>query len=600
MPEKENIFLEASKNLEQQLEEHEALLKKRQPVSEQQLTYLLQLALDLDDDESATRAYLLLSSYHLKVTFDHLRSLDFAKLGLQQSEDLPDFFWRIKALNAAATSYHMLRDYPNELNQLQQALRLLETPVCNSIEYYPLHYASNYALGLVYSQLGLHTLSDPYIQKALRYSQSMNDRLILFATTLTAANLELYKRDYQKALDLYMKLYEEYADLGDNEQWAVLNNYIGIAHHFLGRDDVAEPYIRESVRVRELLGDELRMNYSYFTLAKLLYRAGRIEEGDKYFEIIERGMKKFAHMYDKQMRNDIYYELYGARGDYKKSYEHFKELDISFVANDVLERTIGGIFEAEQLKNKNMQEDSEYFRRMNDEMRSRAAELQNLNKDLKNYARTASHDLREPLRMVSAYMSILETKLKDKLTEEEKQLLHFAVDGSKRMDEMITRILNTAKGSQVILKPVDLNKTVAQLKMNLTRLIAEKKAVVEAEELPVLMADDIQMLQVFQNLVTNAIKYNQSEVPQIKITATMKGNMVEIAVADNGVGIPESERQRAFEMFQRVENASGAEGTGIGLSTVKGIIEKLKGKIWIEGNTPNGSIFKILLPTARL
>ena len=596
MPEKENIFLEASKNLEQQLEEHEALLKKRQPVSEQQLTYLLQLALDLDDDESATRAYLLLSSYHLKVTFDHLRSLDFAKLGLQQSEDLPDFFWRIKALNAAATSYHMLRDYPNELNQLQQALRLLETPVCNSIEYYPLHYASNYALGLVYSQLGLHTLSDPYIQKALRYSQSMNDRLILFATTLTAANLELYKRDYQKALDLYMKLYEEYADLGDNEQWAVLNNYIGIAHHFLGRDDVAEPYIRESVRVRELLGDELRMNYSYFTLAKLLYRAGRIEEGDKYFEIIERGMKKFAHMYDKQMRNDIYYELYGARGDYKKSYEHFKELDISFVNNDILEKTIGSIFDAERDKQQKAKDDTVHFRRLNDEMQQQAQQLQKMNKDLNNYARTASHDLREPLRMVSTYMSILEAKLKDKLTEDEKQFLRFAVDGSKRMDEMVTRILSSAKGSQTVMKPVDLNKILEQLTQNLTRLITDKNAEVTWEHMPILLADDIQMLQVFQNLVTNAIKYNKSERPYIHITAEAKGSFAHILVADNGVGIPEEAREKVFEMFSRVQNASGEDGTGIGLSTVKSIIEKMKGKIWIEGNEPQGSVFNILLP----
>lgn len=600
MAEKDPIFQQAQQNLEQQLTDYEDALKKRRPVTEQQLVYLLQLALDIEDDESATRAYLALSTYYLRYALDHLKALDFAKLGLQQSEDLPDFFWRIKALMSTATSYHMLRDYPNELNLLQQALRLLASPPCASFEYYPLHYTANYSLGLVYSQLGLHTLSGPYLEKSLRYCESLNDRQTLFATRLAVSNLRLYKKEFQTALDNYHKMYDEFSDLNSTEQWAILNNYIGIAHIFLGSDEKAEPYIRESVRVRELLGDDLRVNYSYFTLAKLLYRTGRIEEGDGYFKTITEVMKKYAHMYDEQMRNDILYELYGARGDFEKSYEHFRKLDISFVANDILERTIGSIFESEQQKNKDMQEDADHFKRLNDEMRHQATELQNVNKDLKNYARTASHDLREPLRMVSTYMSILEMKLKDKLSPDEMQLLHFAVDGSKRMDEMVTRILNTAKGQVTILKPVDLNKTVAQLKSNLTRLIADKNAEVTSGNLPTVMADDIQMLQVFQNLVTNAIKYNNSAVPQIQISSEDKGNLVEISVADNGVGIPENERQRAFEMFQRVENSSGAEGTGIGLSTVKSIIEKMRGKIWIEGNQPHGCIFKIQVPAIRL
>lgn len=219
--------------------------------------------------------------------------------------------------------------------------------------------------------------------------------------------------------------------------------------------------------------------------------------------------------------------------------------------------------------------------------------LESSNKDLKSFAHVTSHDLREPLRMVSTYMTILEAKLKDKLTEEEKTFMRFAVDGSKRMDEMITRILNTAKGSQSTTKPVDLNKTIEQLKMNLTKLMVEKNAEVSFGNLPVLMADDIQMLQVFQNLVTNAIKYNNSKTPQVKISCERKNSCIEISVADNGVGIPEQAREKVFEMFSRVENQSGADGTGIGLSTVKNIVEKMKGKIWIEGNELSGSVFKI-------
>ncbi len=596
MEEKEKIFPATPQNLEEQLGHYEALLRKGEPVSEQQASHLLQLALDLEEEESATRAYLLLSSIQLNCTLDHVKALDYAKLALEQSEDLPDFYWRIKALNATATCHHMLRDYPNELKWLQQALRLLESSRCSSIEYYPLHHTTNYSMGVMYSQMGLHTIAVPYIEEAMKYCAGINDRQVFFKTKLTFANLRMYKREYETSLAAYEELYNAYGDLNDTEQWAILNNYMSIIHLQRERYDLSEKYIREAVRIREKIGNELRLNYSYFTLTKLLYSTGRTEEGDKYFAVIEKVMEKYPYVYDRQIRNDIFYELYAAKGDYQKAYGFFKELDISFVSNDILEATIGSIFDAEQEKQKSVQEDAEHFRKLNDEMQSQSAELQKLNKDLNNYARTTSHDLREPLRMVSTYMSILEAKLKDKLTEDEKQFLRFAVDGSKRMDEMVTRILNSARGKQNVMKPVDLNKVAEQLKVNLTKLIAEKNAEVTFESLPVLMADDIQMLQVFQNLVTNAVKYNNSAKPVIRISSQAKGGFFQISVADNGVGIPEEAREKVFEMFSRVENASGADGTGIGLSTVKSIIEKMKGKIWVEENEPAGSVFQILLP----
>src|ERR1043165_3915831 len=502
MDQKENIVADTREGLEQQLEHYERLLNKREPLPEQQIAGLVQTAIDLFEDESATRAYVLLSKYHLTQTLNHLKALEIAKLALEQSEDLPDFYWRIKALNAAANCYHVLRDYPNELNLLQQALQLLESSRCQSLEYYPLQHTTNYSLGVMYMQMGLHAIAVPYIDQALWYCESLNDRQLLFKTKLTRANIRMYKREYEASLAGYMELYNDYGDQNETEQWAILNSYIGLIYFQTEKYQEAEKYIREAVRIREKIGDELRTNYSYFTFAKVLYKTGRAEEADKYFAEIKRVADKYPYIFDRQIRNDIFYELYAAKGDYEKSYEHFKELDISFVNNDILEKTIGSIFESEQQKQERAKEDTIHFKKLNDEMEHQAQQLQKLNKDLNNYARTASHDLREPLRMVSTYMSILETKLKDKLTDDEKQFLRFAVDGSKRMDEMVTRILNTAKGSQTIMKPVDLNKVVDNLKSNLTRLIADKKAEVTYDTLPTILADDIQMLQIFQNLVT--------------------------------------------------------------------------------------------------
>ncbi len=597
MTPEQKVIYEAKLNLEDQLDNYEKLLRNKQDVNEQQLSYLLQLSLDLDEEELATRAYLLFSLYYLTYKLDHLKALDFAKLGLEQSEDLPNFYWRIKSLIAAANAYHILRDYPNELNLLQQSLRLLESNMCTSIEYYPLHHAANYSLGVMYSQMGLYTIARPFIETAFSYCRSINDRHLFFKTKLTLANMSMYEKDFTPAMQSYQELYEEYGDLKDTEQWAILNNYIGILYIRQNDLNQAESYLLEAVRIRKHLGDELRLNYSYFTMAKILYLKGKYEEGDKLFAEIEKVMEKYPHVYDNQIRNDILYELFAAKGNYEKAYHHFKELDISFVNNSILEKTIGSIFENERVKQKSIQEDTDHFRRLNDEMQQQAIELQKMNKDLNNYARTASHDLREPLRMVYTYMTILETKLKEKLTEEEKTFMRFAVDGSKRMDEMITRILNTAKGAQSSLKPVDLNQTVIQIKANLQKLIQEKNAVLHFDNLPIILADDIQMLQVLQNLTTNAIKYNKSTQPTVLFSSENKGDAVVVSIADNGVGIPEEAREKVFEMFSRVQNESGEEGTGIGLSTVKSIIEKMRGKIWIESNHPEGSVFKIYLPT---
>lgn len=592
----QKVIYEAKQNLEDQLDNYEKLLREKKQVHEQQLSYLLQLALDIDEEELATRAYLLFSLYYLSYKLDHLKALDFAKLGLEQSEDLPNFYWRVKSLIATANAYHMLRDYPNELNLLQQSLRLLESNMCASLEYYPLHHAANYSLGVMYSQMGLHTIARPFIETAFKYCIGINDRHLFFKTKLTLANMSMYEKDFSPAMKSYKELYAEYSDMKDTEQWAILNNYIGIIYLWQKELDKAEEYLREAVRIRTNLGDELRLNYSYFTMAKILYLQGKTAEADALFASIEKVMEKYPHVYDKQIRNDIFYELYAAKGEYEKAYNHFKELDISFVNNSILEKTIGSIFETERVKQKSIQEDTDHFRRLNDEMQQQAAELQKMNTDLNNYARTASHDLREPLRMVYTYMTILETKLKDKLTEEEKTFMRFAVDGSKRMDEMITRILSTAKGAQTTLKPVDLNATVTQLKLNLQKLMMDKNAELHFENLPTIIADDIQMLQVFQNLTTNAIKYNNSPQPTVHISSETKGMAVVISVTDNGVGIPEEAREKVFEMFSRVENESGADGTGIGLSTVKSIVEKMGGKIWVEGSEPSGSVFKIFLP----
>ena len=140
-----------------------------------------------------------------------------------------------------------------------------------------------------------------------------------------------------------------------------------------------------------------------------------------------------------------------------------------------------------------------------------------------------------------------------------------------------------------------------EIALNLDALIKEKNATIKLpDHLPEIMADRTQMLQVFQNLIANGIKYNTSETPAIEVQCMKRKNDIEILVVDNGVGISEEFRGKVFEIFQRLNSVKDAKGSGIGLSIAKKIVDSLNGKIWIEDNQPRGCVFAISLPVSLI
>lgn len=558
---------------------------------------VLAMANTLANDALIAKAYCALSQIYHEIKFDDEKALAFADLAVQHTNSFEPGVDKIAALYQLATCYQYVHDQAKCITLLHECLRMFEFYDLNTPEYDALQNGVNYTLGIAYINIGLFRLSVSYLQAALQYAIKINDPALLKRSRITLANIHKYANENDKALEQYGVILNEYANQPENDQLALVYDYIG--QIYTGKQDYekAEENFLKAIAIRQRIGNELRTAYSYFTYARMLFVLERNDEGqvifDKMKDIIDRNPERF----DAQITNDIYYELYAAKGEYEIAYRYFSRMELAYVSTKVMENTLSNIFESERVKQLRIKEQADMLSKLNEEMSSYSRQLESTNKDLKIYAHTTSHDLREPLRMVSTYMTILEAKLKDKLSDEERVFLKFAVDGSKRMDEMITRILDSAKGNRSNnLKPVNLNILVDTVRTNLTRLITDKHAQVTNTELPMIIADDIQILQVLQNLVTNAIKYNKSEVPQIEISSSTDSAYHTISVADNGVGIPESERANVFEMFTRVENPSGADGTGIGLSTVKNIVEKMKGKIWIEANQPNGSIFKIQLP----
>ncbi|MCU7495677.1 MAG: response regulator [Ignavibacteria bacterium] len=236
-------------------------------------------------------------------------------------------------------------------------------------------------------------------------------------------------------------------------------------------------------------------------------------------------------------------------------------------------------------------------KRAEDELKKTMGELERSNKELEQFAYVASHDLQEPLRMVSNFTQLLSKRYSQKLDAEADTMINFAVDGARRMQMLITDLLTF---SRVMTKgmpfnSVDLNEVLASAEKNLQITIKESGAEIIKDHLPTVKADPIQITQLFQNLISNAIKFRSKRRPVVHIGLEEKVDHWIFSVSDNGIGIDPQYKERIFVIFQRLHDMSEYPGTGIGLAICKKIVERHRGKIWVESVLGEGSTFYFTL-----
>jgi len=231
--------------------------------------------------------------------------------------------------------------------------------------------------------------------------------------------------------------------------------------------------------------------------------------------------------------------------------------------------------------------------------------LEDANEEMKNFVFVASHDLREPLRKISSFGSMLQKSLEGKLDPDNAENLHFMIEGAQRMNSMIEGLLAYSKVSTKaqMLQTVDLNEIIKQLRqIELSVLLQERKVVIDIPQpLPNVKVDPVQISQLMQNLIANGIKYQKKgNIPRITITSKPAvDGMVRIEITDNGIGIKPEYQQSIFVMFRRLHDDNEYEGTGIGLSVCRKIVERHGGQIGIESEENKGSTFWFTMPVAE-
>ncbi len=228
-----------------------------------------------------------------------------------------------------------------------------------------------------------------------------------------------------------------------------------------------------------------------------------------------------------------------------------------------------------------------------------SSKLAELTKEMNQFTYIVSHDLQAPLRMVTGFLELLEKKYGDKLDESAKQYIDFAVRGAAKMKKLIFDLLEYSRLSTVVKEyaEVDLNEIIQEVKEKFLPVIQETGAVFTVTHLPVIVADRAQMIQLFEHLIGNALKFCNTESPEISITLNNENGSSSIAVKDNGVGIDSAFTEKIFIVFRRLySDETKYSGTGIGLAICKKVAELHGGTIRVESEVGKGSIFYVTLP----
>lgn len=299
---------------------------------------------------------------------------------------------------------------------------------------------------------------------------------------------------------------------------------------------------------------------------------------DEVTKLVERYMRRMAgekveEMYETILKrkdgSDVFAEVNAGPILYQRN-----PADLVFI-RDISERKL-----AEQKLNETMKE------------------LEKSNKELENFAYVVSHDLQEPLRMISTYLQLLGLRYKGKLDSDADEFIGFAVDGATRMHTLIDDLLMFSRVStgEKMFEPVDSKEVLDLALENLQVAIEESSAIVTHDPLPTVLADDLQIGQLYQNLISNAIKFHGEEPPRIHVSAEQKENEWLFSVRDNGIGIDSKYTESIFTVFQRLHKKSEYPGTGLGLAISKKIVERHGGQIWVESESGKGSTFYFTIP----
>jgi signal transduction histidine kinase len=512
---------------------------------------------EIKDSSGMAEAY-----YELGTLFfyqkNHKEALDYYKQSMAISQSLKTPKALYSCLGAMGSAYEELGDLKAALNYNLQSLEIARKMKQKLPEAYALH-----NVGTVYIKMGMNDRALDYLNASLKLKQELDDVWGLVASYKYLGLLYLQKQAFEQAI-------------------VHLNAGLALAKASNSKNREAE-------------------------LLTILAEA--YEKAGNHAGAIE-ALRRSADLKDAMLSEAIVREL----GEKKESYELLKkereiavltkEREISRLRTSIIAiiacfLLLAGwqLWRQYRLQRRN----NAVLKEKNAFIDGQNQRLQLANGELQQFAHVASHDLREPLRTIGSFSTLLSRHYDSKFDDEAREYQGFIQSAVKRMQHLLDDLLEYARidykeGEREI---TDLSRVVQEAMMNLKNQIESTQATIEVMALPSLRVFPRQMLQLFQNLISNGLKYRGEAAPRIRISSTFspQTNLHTVAVSDNGIGMDPANLDRIFNMFVRLHGLGKYEGTGIGLATCKKVVERHGGKIWVESTPGKGSTFYFSIPS---
>jgi signal transduction histidine kinase len=531
---------------------------------------------------------------HMHADFDEVEKLSNELLDLikvDNDKESGGFVYNILGIASDARG-----DYLGARGYYLQAVKLLESAR-------QLSESSKITLGNVYYNLNkLYTQLETdeerfgYLDKAEKIFESAAYYDGLSRLWNMRASMLPDEAPIAERLAIFEKAYSYFPEGTCSEASAMCQANIGLCYCHLQKFDKGLRLLEKALADIKKINRPPSIAFIQFQMAEGLRLKGDFNAAMDYLHqaetiLVKTGTKAYLNVVYKEWANNL-----AAVGKFKEAYE--KLLHYADETANRIEFDRRSAVEEAQLKFEleKVEREAELLRIKNSEIELYNQRLQNSVAELNQFAYVASHDLKEPLRMVTSYMQLLEKSFNGKLDEDQAIYVRYAAEGAQRMFTLIDSLLAFARATiDTELQPVDLNLVLEEV-MHIVLSHKAQAIDITFDKLPVLMADNNQMLQLFQNLIANAVKYNESQQIKIHISYKLENHAHTFAVSDNGIGIPLQHRQKVFDIFKRLHNRETYSGTGIGLAICKKIVNRFNGKIWIEDGNLGGVSFVFTIP----
>ncbi len=538
------------------------------------------------------------------------KAYDYQMKALRGFEELNDLPGTCRSNYVIGTIFYYQKQYDQALTQYLKALTIAEK--ANDSR---LIYSSLGALGATYDELN-------NLEEGLRYN---NEALELakkiqydsgIAYTLSNLGLSYLKMgnctEAENSILTAIKIKEKLKD-----PWGILGSKFALIKVYTecAKDDKVLPVLQDALETSKELGSKSREMNAYEWFIKFYDK--------KNTDIAYHYTKKFIALKDTVLSEKTLEEMGQTRERYeleKKEHEilMLKAENKILTVNEENQRLYGLLFTVSiifliitvfwffsRIKmhrriNEMLESKNDLLNLKNEEIRVKNKQLKHSNEDLAQFAYVASHDLKEPLRMIHSYTTLIERRYNDQLDQSGKEFMHYIVDAVDRMKKLLDDLLDYSRSGKQELADtlVSVSDIMTIVGLNLQKQIEDENGVLIVNErnLPAIIAHKSQLMQLMQNLVSNGLKFRGEENPVVIVDCEKRNNQFVFSVKDNGIGISKNNQKKVFEMFRRLHTREEYAGTGIGLATCKKIVSNMGGDLWVESEEGKGSTFFFAVP----